>query len=80
MAAEPGRASGSDEAPGALDAVAARGEALDLDSLAGLRGVDDPALADVEADVSKPVEEDEVTWLESGSTVSRDREALVRVV
>jgi hypothetical protein len=42
--------------------------------------VDDPAAADVEADLAEPVEEDEVTWLESGSTVSRDREALVRVV
>ena len=46
------------------------GECVDLDDGARVRGVDELAAADVDADVAEPVEEDEVTGLEIGE---RDR-------
>ena len=54
------------------------GEALDLDPLPGLRRVDDPAAADVEADVAEPVEEDEVAGLEVARGRRRGRTRTAR--
>ena len=54
------RSSGGCDAACAFDRAAALAERLDLDPLTGLRRVDHPALADVDADVAETVEEDEV--------------------
>src|SRR4029453_2994788 len=63
--AYPGRRALRGDAAGADERTVAHGERLDLDRPAGLRRMDHPAVADVQADVAEPVKEEEVARAEA---------------